>query len=40
MLLLDHVLIGFVVYYGCALIPKKRLRYSLEWLFIGSGCDD
>ncbi len=29
--------IGFVVYYGCALIPKKRLKYSLEWLFIGSG---
>ncbi|MGL2827708.1 phosphoethanolamine transferase [Helicobacter pylori] len=29
--------IGFVVYYGCVLIPKKRLKYSLEWLFIGSG---
>ncbi|MGL2815491.1 sulfatase-like hydrolase/transferase [Helicobacter pylori] len=34
---LGAFLIGFVVYYGCALIPKKRLRYSLEWLFIGSG---
>ncbi|EMH63427.1 arylsulfatase [Helicobacter pylori HP260AFi] len=34
---LGTFLIGFVVYYGCALIPKKRLRYSLEWLFIGSG---
>ncbi|GAA8382818.1 hypothetical protein Hpkin38_13370 [Helicobacter pylori] len=33
---LGAFLIGFVVYYGCALIPKKRLRYSLEWLFIGS----
>ncbi|AAD06885.1 putative [Helicobacter pylori J99] len=34
---LGAFLIGFVVYYGCALIPKKRLKYSLEWLFIGSG---
>ncbi len=34
---LGAFLIGFVVYYSCALIPKKRLRYSLEWLFIGSG---
>ncbi|MUU25278.1 phosphoethanolamine transferase [Helicobacter pylori] len=34
---LGAFLIGFVVYYGCALIPKKRLQYSLEWLFIGSG---
>ncbi|MCQ2673102.1 phosphoethanolamine transferase [Helicobacter pylori] len=34
---LGTFLIGFVVYYGCALIPKKRLKYSLEWLFIGSG---
>ncbi|WQX34744.1 phosphoethanolamine transferase [Helicobacter pylori] len=34
---LGAFLIGFVVYYGCTLIPKKRLRYSLEWLFIGSG---
>ncbi|GAA6982974.1 hypothetical protein ID0084_14200 [Helicobacter pylori] len=34
---LGAFLIGFVVYYGCVLIPKKRLRYSLEWLFIGSG---
>lgn len=33
---LGAFLIGFVVYYGCALIPKKRLQYSLEWLFIGS----
>ncbi|WP_104687301.1 sulfatase-like hydrolase/transferase [Helicobacter acinonychis] len=33
---LGAFLIGFVVYYFCALIPKKRLRYSLEWLFIGS----
>ncbi|WQS47241.1 phosphoethanolamine transferase [Helicobacter pylori] len=33
---LGAFLIGFVVYYGCALIPKKCLRYSLEWLFIGS----
>lgn len=30
-------LIGFVVYYGCALIFKKCLKYLLEWLFIGSG---
>ncbi len=34
---LGAFLIGFVVYYVCALIPKKRLQYSLEWLFIGSG---
>ncbi|WP_187902851.1 phosphoethanolamine transferase [Helicobacter pylori] len=34
---LGAFLIGFVVYYGCVLIPKKRLQYSLEWLFIGSG---
>ncbi|MGL2514836.1 phosphoethanolamine transferase [Helicobacter pylori] len=34
---LGAFLIGFVVYYGCTLIPKKCLRYSLEWLFIGSG---
>ncbi|GAA7422835.1 hypothetical protein ID0987_13220 [Helicobacter pylori] len=34
---LGAFLIGFVVYYSCALIPKKCLRYSLEWLFIGSG---
>ncbi|WP_367686071.1 phosphoethanolamine transferase [Helicobacter pylori] len=34
---LGAFLIGFVVYYGCTLIPKKRLKYSLEWLFIGSG---
>ncbi|MFP6011093.1 phosphoethanolamine transferase [Helicobacter pylori] len=34
---LGAFLIGFVVYYGCVLIPKKRLKYSLEWLFIGSG---
>ncbi|RVZ83880.1 phosphoethanolamine transferase [Helicobacter pylori] len=34
---LGAFLIGFVVYYGCALIPKKCLKYSLEWLFIGSG---
>ncbi|MFP6146811.1 phosphoethanolamine transferase [Helicobacter pylori] len=34
---LGTFLIGFVVYYGCVLIPKKRLKYSLEWLFIGSG---
>ncbi|WP_033621198.1 sulfatase-like hydrolase/transferase [Helicobacter pylori] len=34
---LGAFLIGFVVYYGCALIPKKRLRHSLEWLFIGGG---
>ncbi len=34
---LGAFLIGFVVYYGCSLIPKKRLQYSLEWLFIGSG---
>ncbi|WP_139546794.1 phosphoethanolamine transferase [Helicobacter pylori] len=34
---LGAFLIGFVVYCGCALIPKKRLKYSLEWLFIGSG---
>ncbi len=34
---LGAFLIGFVAYYGCALIPKKRLQYSLEWLFIGSG---
>ncbi|WQU24599.1 sulfatase-like hydrolase/transferase [Helicobacter pylori] len=34
---LGAFLIGFVVYYGCTLIPKKRLQYSLEWLFIGSG---
>ncbi len=34
---LGAFLIGFVVYYGYALIPKKRLKYSLEWLFIGSG---
>ncbi len=34
---LGAFLIGFVVYYCCALTPKKRLQYSLEWLFIGSG---
>ncbi|MFP6178776.1 phosphoethanolamine transferase [Helicobacter pylori] len=34
---LGAFLIGFVVYYVAALIPKKRLKYSLEWLFIGSG---
>ncbi len=34
---LGAFLIGFVVYYVVALIPKKRLQYSLEWLFIGSG---
>ncbi|WQV20896.1 phosphoethanolamine transferase [Helicobacter pylori] len=34
---LGAFLIGFVVYMVCALIPKKRLQYSLEWLFIGSG---
>ncbi len=34
---LGAFLIGFVVYYGCTLIPKKRLRHSLEWLFIGGG---
>lgn len=26
-----------MVYYVAASIPKKRLKYSLEWLFIGSG---
>ncbi|WP_121036549.1 sulfatase-like hydrolase/transferase [Helicobacter pylori] len=34
---LGTFLIGFVVYYCCTLIPKKRLRHSLEWLFIGGG---
>ncbi len=34
---LGAFLIGFVAYYGCTLVPKKRLRYSLEWLFIGGG---
>ncbi|GAA7363252.1 hypothetical protein MLS9_13790 [Helicobacter pylori] len=34
---LGAFLIGFVVYYVCVLIPKKRLQYALEWLFIGSG---
>ncbi len=34
---LGAFLIGFVVYYVAALIPKKRLQHSLEWLFIGSG---
>ncbi len=30
-------LVGFVVYYFCALISKKPLRLLLEWLFITSG---
>ncbi|WP_447363307.1 sulfatase-like hydrolase/transferase [Helicobacter pylori] len=33
---LGAFLIGFVVYYAAALIPK-RLQRLLEWLFIGSG---
>ncbi|GHR68573.1 hypothetical protein VN0614_14530 [Helicobacter pylori] len=34
---LDAFLIGFVVYYAAALIPKRPLQRLLEWLFIGSG---
>ncbi|MGL2381600.1 sulfatase-like hydrolase/transferase [Helicobacter pylori] len=34
---LGAFLIGFVVYYVAASIPKKCLQHSLEWLFIGSG---
>ncbi len=35
--LLGAFLIGFVVYYAVALIPKRPLQCLLEWLFIGSG---
>ncbi|BAW40078.1 uncharacterized protein HPF18_1352 [Helicobacter pylori] len=34
---LGAFLIGFVVYYAAALIPKRPLQRLLEWLFIGSG---
>ncbi|GAB0055677.1 hypothetical protein YGH035_14950 [Helicobacter pylori] len=34
---LGTFLIGFVVYYAAALIPKRPLQRLLEWLFIGSG---
>ncbi|AFH98492.1 hypothetical protein HPSH417_06880 [Helicobacter pylori Shi417] len=34
---LGAFLIGFVVYYVAALIPKRPLQRLLEWLFIGSG---
>ncbi|GAA7231225.1 hypothetical protein ID0463_10400 [Helicobacter pylori] len=34
---LGAFLIGFVVYYATALIPKRPLQRLLEWLFIGSG---
>ncbi|GAA9742870.1 hypothetical protein VN0139_14550 [Helicobacter pylori] len=34
---LGAFLIGFVVYYAAALIPKRLLQRLLEWLFIGSG---
>ncbi len=34
---LGAFLIGFVVYYSAALIPKRPLQRLLEWLFIGSG---
>ncbi len=33
---LGAFLIGFVVYYTAALIPKRPLQRLLEWLFIGS----
>ncbi|GAA7450550.1 hypothetical protein BD0144_14220 [Helicobacter pylori] len=34
---LGAFLIGFVVYYAAALIPKRPLQRLLEWLFIGNG---
>ncbi len=34
---LGAFLIGFVVYYAAALIPKRPLQRLLEWLFMGSG---
>ncbi|GAA9905569.1 hypothetical protein VN0798_14330 [Helicobacter pylori] len=34
---LGAFLVGFVVYYATALIPKRPLQRLLEWLFIGSG---